>query len=174
MAPGRRDFLTFGAIAAAAAAAGGIVGALALQSASGAADLLAASFPDLSGRPRRLIEWKGQTLACNFWATWCLPCREEVLILDAARQQYASKGFEIVGIGIDNASKIREFAAIYALSYPIVVADASAIALMRKLGNAGGGLPYTVFIDRDGAVARRKLGPLSRTELQAILDGLLR
>lgn len=174
MAPGRRDFLTFGAIAAAAAVAGGVVGALALQSASGAADLLAASFPDLTGRPRRLIEWQGQILVCNFWATWCLPCREEIPILVAAKQQYASKGVEVVGIGIDSADKIGEFAAIYGVNYPILVADAKAIELMRNLGNTAGGLPYTAFINRRGALARRKLGPLARAELQEVLDGLLR
>lgn len=174
MAPRRRDTLILGAIAAAAAVAGGLAGALALQARSGAADLLAASFPDLSGKPRRLLDWQGRILVCNFWATWCAPCREEVPMLAAARQQFASKGVEIIGIGIDSADKIREFSRTYGINYPILVADFAAIELMRKLGNRAGGLPYTVVLDRNGALAHRKLGALSRTELQQALEGLLR
>src|SRR5438105_15457791 len=76
MAPARREVLVLGAIGAGAALAGGLAGALALQAQSGAADLLAAPFRDLSGAKRTLREWQGRVLVCNFWATWCAPCRE--------------------------------------------------------------------------------------------------
>src|SRR5688500_1602392 len=100
MAIRRRDALLRGAACVAAAAAGGSgAGALALQSRSGAADLLAARFPDLEGRVHRLLDWRGRVLLCNFWATWCAPCREEVPILVSAKQHWAAYGFEVVGIG---------------------------------------------------------------------------
>ena len=173
MRPARRNALLLAGIGAAAAAAGAIVGALALQSRSGAAQLLAARFPDLEGRTRRVLDWRGKVLACNFWATWCAPCREEMPLLVAAKQQYAEKGFEVLGIGIDNAAKIAEFAAIYRVNYPILVSDSSSIQLMRDLGNASGGLPYTVFLDRTGSLARRKIGALGQAELSEILATLL-
>src|SRR5258706_4933111 len=62
----RRELLVLGAAGAAALAAGGIVGALAIQSASGAGKLLSASFSDLSGQPRRLSDWRGRGGAFYF------------------------------------------------------------------------------------------------------------
>ena len=127
----RRDALSLAAAGTVAAVAGAVAGALALQSRSGAAELLAASYPDTDGQVRRLLSWRGTVLLCNFWATWCAPCREEVPILVAAKQQWASKGFEVVGIGIDSADKIREFSKSYQVNYPMLIADGSALADSR-------------------------------------------
>ena len=167
----RREVLVLGAAGAAALAAGGIVGALAIQSASGAGKLLSASFSDLSGRPRRLSEWQGRVVLFNFWATWCAPCREEMPILDAAARKY---GFSAVGIGIDSAAKIGEFAANYRIRYQMLVAGGETIQLMKDLGNSSGGLPFSIVLDRHGRVAHRKLGPLTAAELEGIVTPLLR
>jgi peroxiredoxin len=172
MANDRRDVLVLAAVGLAAAIAGALSGVLALQSRSGAADLLGARFSDLEGRPRRLLEWKGRALLCNFWATWCAPCREEVPLLVAAKEASSDSGSEIVGIGIDSADKIREFAKIYKINYPLLVADATAVELMRGLGNRAGALPYTVALDRSGAVVDRHLGALKEAELSQVLARL--
>jgi len=174
MALARREVLILGAIGAAAAVAGGLIGALVLQAQSGAADLLDAPFRDLSGAKRSLREWRGRVLVCNFWATWCAPCREEIPMLVVVRQVFASKGAEIVGIGIDHAAKVVEFAKTYGITYPVLIAGADAIELMRRLGNVLGGLPYSVVLDRVGTVAHRRLGPLTRAEVEGVLKGLLR
>jgi thiol-disulfide isomerase/thioredoxin len=174
--PGRREALILGAAGLAAAAAGFLVGPTALRLGGNAAGdaLQAASFPDLEGKPRKLAEWRGRVLVCNFWATWCAPCREEIPLLVAARRNYASAGAEIVGIAIDNGAKVREFSASFAISYPVLLAEADGLDLMRRLGNASGGLPYTVVADRQGAPVRQKLGAFKAGELEAILDPLLR
>lgn len=150
------------------------MGALFLQSRSGAAPLLSARFPDLAGRQRRLLDWQGQVLVVNFWATWCAPCREEMPMFVEARRAYAPKGVEFVGIGIDSAGKMQEFARTYGIGYPLLVADSGAIDLMRDLGNRAGALPYTVVLDRSGSVVHRHLGALDRAALDRILQGLLR
>jgi thiol-disulfide isomerase/thioredoxin len=167
----RREILVLAAAGVAALAAGGIVGALAIQSARGAGKLLSASFNDLSGRPRRLSEWQGRVVLFNFWATWCAPCRDEMPLLDAAARKY---GFSAVGIGVDSAAKVREFAAYYGIRYEMLVAGADAIQLMKDLGNSSGGLPFSLFLDRRGRVSHRKLGPLAGPELEGIVTSLLR
>ena len=95
-------------------------------------------------------------------------------MLVAVREVFAGKGAEIVGICIDHAEKVGEFAKTYGITYPVLIAEADAIELMRRLGNALGGLPYTVVLDRVGAVAHRRLGALTRAEVEGVLKHLLR
>ena len=106
MALGRREFLALAGAGTAAAAAGALVGALGRQSSNGAAALLAYPFEDLEGRPTRLRDWSASVLLCNFWATWCAPCREEIPLLVAARREHPANGVEIAGIGIDQVGKL--------------------------------------------------------------------
>jgi len=174
MVPARRELVILGAVAAGAALAGGVAAALALQSRSGAAELLASSFPDLSSQTRRLSEWQGRSLLCNFWATWCGPCREELPLLDAAQQQHARSGLQVVGIGIDSAANIREYVKVVQVGFPLLVGEFGAIALMRRLGNRSGGLPFTAVLDRAGRLRHRRLGAYSAAELDSEIAALLR
>jgi len=174
MSPGRRELLILAGAGGAAALAGGVAGALALQSRSGAADLFGAAFPDLSGRPLRLSEWQGRPLMCNFWASWCEPCREELPLLQVARRQYASIGLQIAAIAVDNAANVREFMKTVEITLPILISGVQGIDLMRRLGNRTGGLPFTVTLDAAGRVRERKLGAYTAAELKAGLDRLLR
>src|SRR3712207_3695352 len=159
MSPARRDFLVLGAVGAAAAAAGGLAGVLAVQSRSGAAELLATAYPDLSGEPRRLFDWHGRPLVCNFWATWCAPCREELPLFEAAQRENAANFLQVVGIAVDNAANVQSFLKQVAVSFPVLIAGASGVGIMRRLGNAGGALPFTVMLDAAGRVRERRLGP---------------
>jgi thiol-disulfide isomerase/thioredoxin len=175
MAPSRREALILGAAGIAAAAAGFLAGPLLLgEKGRGDEALRMATLVDLAGEPRPAAEWDGQVLVWNFWATWCAPCREEIPLLIAAREKYKPLGVEIVGIAIDSAAKVREFSSSFAISYPVLLAGADGLELMRKLGNSSGGLPYTVVVDRKGKVVRRKLGALKQGDLDAILWPLTR
>ena len=117
MAPSRREALILGAAGIAAAAAGFLAGPLLLgEKGRGDDALRSVTLVDLAGKPRPAAEWDGQVLVWNFWATWCAPCREEIPLLIAAREKYRPSGVEIVGIAIDNAAKVREFSASFAIS----------------------------------------------------------
>lgn len=173
MALCRRDALLLAGVALAAAVAGFVAGPLLMQPNSANADVIAAGrFTDLNGRPRQLNEWRGRVVVLNFWATWCAPCREEIPMFIAARSEYASYGVEIIGIGIDQADKIAEFAAQMKIDYPLLVADAAAMDMMRQLGNRAAGLPFTVIVDRAGNPVAHKLGALRRDELDRMLSAV--
>lgn len=187
MQPGRREALILGGAGIAAAAAGFLVGPVLLRqtgwgeggkgAASAAAGNLAlrsASLMDLGGRTRHLSEWQDRILICNFWATWCAPCLEEIPLLVAARAKYASAGVEVLGIAVDNSAKVRDFTASFKISYPVLLGESEGLDLMRKLGNNTGGLPYTVVTDRQGGVVHRKLGAFKQADLEAVLGPLTR
>ncbi|HXZ92523.1 MAG TPA: TlpA disulfide reductase family protein [Burkholderiales bacterium] len=165
----RRDALILGGVGIAAALAGAIFGPRLLRSEAPLAVLDGASFVDLDGRARHIAEWKGRPLVCNFWATWCPPCRQEIPLLDASHEKIVSKGGEILGIALDSATNVAEFTKSVRISYPIVISDPSAIGLLAQLGNPTGGLPYTLFIDRAGSLVGHKLGMLHVPDLEANL-----
>jgi thiol-disulfide isomerase/thioredoxin len=165
----RREAIILAAVGTLAAAAGFLAGPIVLQSRSGAAELRSARFTDLSGKPRSVSEWDGRVLVCNFWATWCPPCVEEIPILSAARRDFAAKGVEVVGIALDSNHNVAKFLAKLPVAYPVLVAGLEVLDLLRKLGNPSGGLPFTVILDRVGAVAETKLGTFKEAELRALL-----
>lgn len=174
MSPRRREVLILGTVAAAAAVTGGVAAVLALQTRSGAAELLSSAYPDLDGRPRRLLEWRGRPLVCNFWATWCAPCREELPLLDAAWRKNAANSLQVVGIAVDNAVNVQEYLKTVKIGFPVLVAGAAAIDLMRDLGNRSGALPFTVMLDAAGRLRERRLGAYSAEALRAGVASLLR
>jgi thiol-disulfide isomerase/thioredoxin len=173
----RREALILGAAGIAAAAVGFLAGPALLKLGGEGGEskaLRGAKFADLDGKIRQMDEWREKVLLCNFWATWCAPCREEIPLLMDVRARYAATGFEVVGIAIDNVDKVRHFASFMKISYPLLIAEADGLDLMRQLGNSGGGLPYTVVANRRGAIVRRKLGALKAPELEDILAAYAR
>lgn len=128
--------------------------------------LFAASLLDQNGQMQALAQWRGKPMIVNFWASWCAPCVKEMPELMALATEMAPHGLQTIGIGIDNASNIREFAAKYHITYPLLEAGVQGSELSRQLGNASGGLPFTVLIGADGEVKKTYLGSLKFEQLR--------
>lgn len=128
--------------------------------------------PDSSGIPHKLSQWQGKPLVVNFWATWCAPCVEEMPELSALQANLRGKDVQVIGIGIDTADNIQNFAGKYKISYPLYVAGTNGIELSRQLGNKNGGLPFTVLFDKDGVVVKTYLGRLKMDQLRSDLTKL--
>jgi thiol-disulfide isomerase/thioredoxin len=145
------------------------------QAASTDADpLFALTFADADGRSQPLAQWRGLLLVVNFWATWCAPCVEEMPALDRARAIYRNRGVEVIGIGIDDAARIRAFRDRLGIGLPLLVAGMGGSELARSLGNASGVLPYTVLVAPSGAIWQRRIGQVQPDELKSWLDDGLR
>lgn len=116
-----------------------------------------------------LDQWKGKLLLVNFWATWCAPCRKEMPLLVNAQKQYGARGLQIIGPALDDAESVRKLAAELKLNYPIMSDYNSADAAMMLLGNAEGGLPFSVLIDAQGRIIKTVLGELNQKELDKLI-----
>ena len=136
--------------------------------------LFAAKLPDALGNPRPLEQWRGKILVINFWATWCPPCREEMPILSRLQTKHAGNGVQIVGIALDTAENVAQYAAMRPASYPLLTGDANATNLSRLLGNSQLALPYTVVFNRDGVTEMNRLGRFSEAELDSLLEKIVR
>lgn len=134
----------------------------------------ATTLNDPTDKPVAFERYRGKALVVNFWARWCAPCRAEIPELIKFRA--ANKGkVEILGIGIeDNAAPAKDFAKTYAMDYPVFIAKEKGIPLMQALGNTKGGLPYTLFIDRNGQVVQKKMGLIRKADLDAVQEALLK
>jgi thiol-disulfide isomerase/thioredoxin len=131
------------------------------------------SLPDLAGQQRSLIEWRGQVVVINFWATWCAPCREEMPMLVEVGNLYRDQGVEIIGIAVDDRDKIGEFVSEFGVNFPVVYGDVEALALSKSYGNRIGALPFTAIIDRAGRIGTLHAGILKKAMLTRELRSLL-
>jgi cytochrome c biogenesis protein CcmG/thiol:disulfide interchange protein DsbE len=117
---------------------------------------------DLGGRRVRLSDYRGRPVLVNFWATWCIPCREEFGLLKAAREDHAADGLEILGVVHDDTRDgARAFAADMGAAWPMPF-DADDVA-WDDYGAVG--LPTTFFVDGGGIVRAVSFGPLSAAGL---------
>ena len=131
------------------------------------------TLPDLSHEPISISTWDGNVVLINFWATWCPPCRKEIPAFVETLKQYAHRGFQIVGIAIDNRDAVDEFVKSLDADYPQLMAEENGIELAKRYGNHYGALPYSVLIDRKGIIRFIKPGELRREELETQLERLL-
>ena len=120
----------------------------------------------LDGKKVSLSDFKGRPVLVNFWATWCGPCKVEMPWFEEFRKQYASQGFEILGLADDvDAGKeaIGKVAKKAGVSYPILLTDG-------KVQTAYGGLdvlPMSFYVDRNGVVVEETAGLGSKDEIEA-------
>ena len=122
------------------------------------------TLPTLSGDETiDLAAYRGKAVVLNFWASWCVPCREEAPRLQAAWEEWKDKG--VVVVGIDSQDFIGDAAGFvdkYGLTYPNVHDGPGA-----TLGHFGvTGFPETWFVNREGKlVGERVQGPVTERQL---------
>ena len=91
------------------------------------------------------------------------------------RDAQGADGIEVIGVALESQVEgVREFATANDMRYPVVLAAKQGIPLMKALGNSPGGVPYTVYIGRDGKAVGSKLGIVRADDLAAATKALLK
>lgn len=124
------------------------------------------SFEGPAGETVQMAALRGRPLLLNFWATWCPPCVEELPMLNRFYGEHRAKGWQVLGLAIDQPSNVRRFLQRLPLDFPTVLGGLAGTDLARSLGNQKGGLPFTVLFDTDGGILKRKIGQLTTQDLQ--------
>ena len=129
--------------------------------------------PRLDGGGRlSLASLRGKVVVLNFWASWCVPCKQEAPRFEAASKQYAPQGVVVVGVDVnDFTGDAKRFARRYGITYPLLH-DGSG----KTLGPYGVSLlPETFMIGRDGRVGTQRVpGEMTAAELSAGIRRALR
>jgi thiol-disulfide isomerase/thioredoxin len=126
----------------------------------------AAEFDAPSGESLPMTAFQGKPLVINFWATWCTPCIEEMPLIDAFFRENESKGWQVLGLAIDQPSRVRQFLSQFPVNYKIGLAGLNGTELAKKLGNDVGGLPFTIVLNAKGELIQGKLGKLTANDIQ--------
>jgi cytochrome c biogenesis protein CcmG/thiol:disulfide interchange protein DsbE len=105
--------------------------------------------PAFDGPPVALASLRGHPVILNFWASWCIPCRDEAPLLEATWREFRGRGVLVIGVDTqDLEAPARAFLSAFQVTYPTLRDPDGAVA--RRFGTTG--VPETFFIGRDGRI----------------------
>jgi thiol-disulfide isomerase/thioredoxin len=131
------------------------------------ADLPAFTFTGADGHARSLADFSGKIVLLNIWATWCVPCRDEMPALDALETKLGGKDFQVVAVNIDKggSDKAAAFLKETGATHLGLYTDPSG-KLFATLKTVG--MPTTLIVDRHGKEFARLVGPADWASPEAV------
>jgi cytochrome c biogenesis protein CcmG, thiol:disulfide interchange protein DsbE len=130
------------------------------------------AWPALAGRRGlSLADYRGRVVVLNFWASWCVPCRQEASLLERWQRNMAPRGGTVLGVDVlDVTSDAQSFVRQFGITYPIARdRDGSTLKSFQVLG-----YPETLVIDRRGRIAATRRYPVDERFLDQAVLPLLR
>lgn len=128
---------------------------------------------NLNGHTESIADHRGKIVALNFWATWCVPCREEMPLFVELQKRYQARGVQFIAASIDvpeDRNKVVSFVKEFAVQFPVWV-DAT-LEQQAAIG-LGTAVPATAIFDREGNLRFRIIGQSSRKDLEKRFEFLL-
>jgi peroxiredoxin len=116
----------------------------------------------MRGDTIQLRSFRGRPVLLNVWATWCIPCRQEMPAIEQLHAVFADSGLEVIGVSVDDAGSkadVQRFIDTYGLHFTIARDPEKRVSqTFRTLG-----VPETFLIDRRGRIAERWIGEFDPT-----------
>jgi len=113
------------------------------------------TLPDIEGETRSLADFRGKVVLVNFWASWCMPCVQEMPELTELRQHLAAQPFEILAVNVgEHENRVKHFAKRTKLNLPVLMDSSSTVFNEWKIEI----MPTSFLIDASGRVRYRARG----------------
>jgi cytochrome c biogenesis protein CcmG/thiol:disulfide interchange protein DsbE len=129
------------------------------------------SIPLFSGGTFSLAEQRGKVVVVNFWASWCIPCRQEAPILERVWQKYKDRGVVFIGVDyVDTDKEAMAFIKEFNITYP----NGPDIGTDTSHRYRIQGVPETYFVGKDGSLYGNRIGPIDEATLSAKIEELLK
>ncbi len=127
----------------------------------------------LEGDKKQLSDYRGKVVLLNFWATWCLPCRDEMPGMQTLYKKYKDRGLMIAAVSADqnNFDNVKSFVNQLSLDFPVLMDPKGDVRNRYEVI----GLPMSYLIGRDGKISGRVLGEKEwdSAEAFALIEHLL-
>jgi peroxiredoxin len=118
----------------------------------------------VTGQTRKLSNFRGKVVLVNLWATWCPPCIAELPVLDRLSVEYAERGLVVFGVaGDEDVQAVKNFLAKSPVQFEALLDPNGAIGTQYGIT----GYPETFFVDRQGRLQDKIIGPLPHKDGQA-------
>ena len=125
---------------------------------------------EYEGQRFSLADMRGQVIVLNMWASWCVECDREMVLLEQAWQEYGGRGVWFIGVDyLDTDTAGLAYLERFGITYP----NGPDIRSRIFQDYRSTGVPETFFIDRDGVIQHVQIGPITQPQLYDTLDRLL-
>jgi peroxiredoxin len=130
----------------------------------------------INGEEVKLDDLRGEAVMVNYWVTWCIPCLEEMPILEKLHREYQEQGFTLLsvnGIAQDDMNTVMSTLDEFNVTFPVALDEGDAVYNEFQVRF----MPTTFFIDKQGVIQHIQLGSTSeegfRTQIEELLSGEL-
>lgn len=126
----------------------------------------------LDGSETTLSDFRDQAVLINFWATWCEPCRIEMPEIVRAYETHSDAGFTVLAVNLtdqDAFEDIQAFVEEFDMTFPVLLDSNGEVSRLYGLL----GLPMSIFIDREGKIARIYIGLMSGEQIDEFVGEIL-